>query len=108
MRTRQRYIPISDATIGMVLGAPLTVVYRGILSLTFPDGHALTEENLHELSAHYAEFMCIVEADTRSDKEVAVDAAKSATRVNTIFDGADLSDPTMMTLFEQVLGYRST
>jgi len=108
MRTRLHYIPISDAKEGMVLGAPLTVVYRGILSLTLPDGHALTDENMNQLSAHYAEFMCVLEDDTRTDDEVAVDAAKAADRVHQIFEGADLSDATLATLFDQVLGYRNT
>lgn len=91
----------------MVLGAPLTVVYRGILNLTFPDGHALTDENLHELSAHYAEFMCILEPDMRTDEELAVDVAQAAARVKQLFEGADLSDPTLMALYDQVLDYRS-
>ena len=107
MRTRLHYIPISEAQEGMVLGAPLTVVYRGMLSLTLPDGHALTDENMSQLSAHYAEFMCIIEDDLRTDDEVALDAARDADRVKQIFDGADLSDPTMAALFNQVLGYRS-
>ena len=108
MRTRLLYIPIGEAKVGTVLGAPLSVVHRGMLSLTFPDGHALTDENLHELSAHAAEFMCVVEPDGRSDEQVAIDAAGSAGRVMQIFDGVDLSDPTMATLFDQVLQYRST
>lgn len=107
MRTRHRYIPISEARVGMVLGAPLHVVQRGILSLTLPDGHVLTDENRSQLGAHAAEFMCIAEPDTRSDEEVALDAAKATTRVRQIFDGADLNDPTLATLFDQVLAYRS-
>jgi hypothetical protein len=107
MRTRLSYIPISDAQEGMVLGAPLSVVYRGMLSLTFPDGHALTEENLHQLSAHFAEFMCIEQADERSDEQVAIDAAAAAHRVMEIFDGVDMSNPTMASLFDQVLVFRS-
>ena len=107
MRTRLLYIPISEAQVGMVLGAPLSVVYRGMLSLTFPDGHALTDENLHQLGAHFAEFMCIAKPDERSDEQVAIDAAAAAGRVRQIFDGADMSNPTMAALFDQVLIYRS-
>lgn len=107
MRTRLLYIPISEAQEGMVLGAPLSVVYRGMLSLTFPDGHALTDENLHQLSAHFAEFMCIAKPDERSDEQVAIDAAAAAGRVRQIFDGADMSNPTLAALFDQVLIYRS-
>ena len=92
---------------GAVLGAPLSLVYRGMLSLTFPDGHTLTDENMHQLSAHFAEFMCVVEPDNRPDEQVAMDAAEAAGRVMQIFDGVDLSDPTMASLFDQVLQYRS-
>ncbi|MES2879286.1 MAG: hypothetical protein V4713_12770 [Pseudomonadota bacterium] len=107
MRTRHRYIPISDVQVGMTLGAPLNVVQRGILSLTLPDGHVLTEENMGQLGAHAAEFMCITETDTRSDEEVAQDATRATARVRQIFDGADLNDSTLATLFDQVLAYRS-
>lgn len=107
MRTRLIYIPISEAQEGMVLGAPLSVVYRGMLSLTFPDGHTLTDENLHQLSAHFAEFMCIAKPDERSDEQVAIDAAAAAGRVLQIFDGVDMSNPTMAAFFDQVLIYRS-
>lgn len=107
MRTRLLYIPVKDAREGMVLGAPMSVVFRGMLSLTFPDGHALTEENLHQLSAHAAEFMCIVKQDERSDEQVGLDAASSARRVLEIFNGVDMSNSTMATLFDQVLIYRS-
>ena len=107
MRTRLFYIPISEAEVGMVLGAPLSVVYRGMLSLTFPDGHALTEENLHQLNTRHAEFIPVVGTDPRSDEQVADDAAVAAGRVRQIFDGADLSEATMAALFAQVLAYRS-
>ena len=43
----------------------------------------------------------------RLDEEVAVDAAQAAHRVMDIFAAADLSDPVMAALFDQVLGYRS-
>jgi hypothetical protein len=107
MRTRLLYIPISEAEVGMVLGAPLSVVYRGMLSLTFPDGHVLTDENLHQLGAHFAEFMCIAKPDERSDEQVAIDAAAAANRVLQIFNGVDMRNPTLATLFDQVLLYRS-
>jgi hypothetical protein len=67
----------------------------------------LTEDNLRQLAAHHAEFIFIAEPDTRSDEEIAVDAAKAASRVMDIFAGADLADPTMAALFDQVLAYRS-
>ena len=107
MRSHHRYIPIVEAQVGTVLGAPLTVANRGVLSLTLPAGHTLTDENMHQLGAHHAEFVCVVEPDERADEQVALDAARVAGRVLQIFEGADLGDPTMEALFDQVLGYRS-
>ncbi len=107
MRTRQHYIPIVQARPGMVLSASARVVERGFLSLELPAGHTLTEDNLHQLNAHHAEFIFVEQPDARSDEQVAVDAALAARRVMQIFDGADLTDPNMAALFDQVLGYRS-
>ena len=108
MRTRILYIPISEAEVGMTLSAPLNVVHRGRLNFTLPVGHVLTEENLQQLSAHFAEFMCVVQPDTRSDEVFAAEYALAVGRVTQIFEGADLSDPTMATLFKQVLGFRTS
>ena len=107
MRTRPHYIPIVEAEAGMVLGAPLRVVNYGQLRFSLPGGHALTSDNLHQLAVHHAEFIVIAEPDTRSDEQVAVDAAQAAHRVMEIFAGAELDDPIMAALFDQVLRYRS-
>ena len=107
MRTRHHYIPIVEARPGMVLSAAARVVERGMLSLELRAGHALTEENLHQLNAHHAEFIFVDLPDPRCDEQVAVDAALAARRVLQIFEGADLTDPNMVALFDQVLGYRS-
>lgn len=107
MRTRNRYLPISAVEAGMVLAAQVCTVERGNLSVSLPPGHALTEENLHQLTTRHAEFILVAEADPRSDEQVAIDVAAAADRVRQIFDGVDLSDPCMATLFEQVLAYRS-
>ena len=72
-----------------------------------PAGHTLSDENLHQLTAHHIEFICISEADTRSDQTVAAETETVAKRVRDIFDKADLSDPVMAALFHQVLKYRS-
>ena len=108
MRTRTRYIPIFEAEPGMVLGESLMVSVRGIVRLSIAAGHVLTEDLLQQLLAHRTEFIYIAESDDRSDEQVAVDAAMSARRTMEIFDGADLSNPTMTTLFNQVLVYRSS
>lgn len=107
MKTRPRYLPLLDAEAGMVLGAPVNVVHHHVLRFSLPAGHRLTEENLHQLTAHHAEFIYVAEPDNRTDEQVAEDAAKSAHRVMEIFGGADLSEPTMAALFDQVLTYRS-
>ena len=107
MRTRPHYIPIIEAEAGMTLAAPVNVVSHGILRFSLPAGFTLTEDNLHQLRAHQAEFIFIAEPDPRSDEQVAVDAATAARRVMHIFSGADLTDPTMAALFDQVLAYRS-
>jgi hypothetical protein len=107
MRIRHLVIPMEQAQAGMVLGRPLEVVFRRVLGLTLPVGHTLTEENLHQLSVHHAEFICIDQADNRSDEQVAIDAAQAAHRVMALFEGADLSEPHMAAFFDQILAYRS-
>ncbi len=107
MRMRLHFIPIVEARPGMVLSAPANVVEHGFLSMSLPAGHVLTEENLQQLNSHHAEFIYIERIDTRSDEQVALDAALAARRVMQIFEGADLSDPNTAALFDQVLGYRS-
>ena len=107
MRTRTHYIPIVEAEPGMVLGAPVVITNNGMVRLKFPARHILTKDNLHQLTAHHAEFIFVAEPDGRSDEQVAVDAALSARRTMEIFAGADLTDPTLAALFDQVLAYRS-
>lgn len=108
MRTRTLYIPISEAEVDMVLGAPLNVVHRGRLNLSLPTDHVLTAENLQQLSAHFAEFMCVVQPDTRSDDDFAAEYAVAVARVTQIFEGADMNDPTLAALFAQVLRFRTS
>ena len=107
MRVRQRFVPIEEARVGMVLGVAANAIERGLLSLTLPAGHVLTEDSLGQLVAHHAEFIQIEYPDTRPDEVVADDVAVAARRVMDIFDDADLTDPTLAALFEQVLAYRS-
>lgn len=107
MRTRPRYVALIEAEAGMVLGAPVNVVDHGVLCYSLPAGHTLTSDNLRQLGIHRAEFVFVAELDTRSDEQVAVDAAQAAHSVMGIFVGADLSDPTMSALFKQVLAYQS-
>ena len=107
MRARPRYLPLLEVRAGMMLGAPVRIVNGGVLRFSLPSEHTLTEDNLHQLIAQRAEFIFVAEPDTRSDEQVAVDAALAARRVMQIFSGADLTEPTMAALFDRVLAYRS-
>lgn len=107
MRTHLRYIPIDEVVPGMVLANHTNIVTGGMLRMSLPQGHTLTDDNLHQLNTHQAEFIFIAEPDTRSDEQVALDTAAVAHRVMEIFEGADLSQPHVAGLFDQVLRYRN-
>ena len=104
MRTRKLYIPIAEATVGMVLGEGVRDAYR----MTYlPAGLQLSEENLHQLAVHHAEFICILAPDERSEAGIANDTAAATRRVRDIFKAADMAHPVTAALFQQVLAYRS-
>jgi len=107
MKTRQQYLPIELARAGMLLCEPVQVVEHGLVSMTLPASHVLTQESLNQLVAHHAEFIEVAVPDERSDEQIAVDAALSARRVMEIFSAADLTDPNMAAFFDLVLCYRS-
>lgn len=104
MRTRTRYLPIESASVGMVLAEPVRDEYQRILQ---PGGSNLTAENIQQLQAHGVEFICVRYTDTRPPEEIAVHSAATARQVMDIFSLADLSNPVMAALFNQVLMYRS-
>ena len=107
MRTHLRYIPIDEVVPGMVLANHTNIVTGGVLRMSLPQGHALTQDNVHQLNSHHAEFLFIAEPDTRSDEQVALDTAAVAHRVMEKFEGADLSQLHLAGLFDQVLSYRN-
>lgn len=107
MRTRTQYIPIMEAEAGMMLATALKVVRYGHLRLSLPASHVLTIDNLHQMTAHQTEYIFIAAPDTRSDEQVAIDTARVAHRVMDIFAGADLGEPTISALFDQILAYRN-
>jgi hypothetical protein len=107
MRTRPRSLPLIGAQPGMVLGAPVAVVNHRILRYSLPEKHTLTNYDLRQLVAYGAEFIDVAEPETRTDQEIAEDVAQAARTVLDIFADADLSDPTLAALFDQVLAYRS-
>jgi hypothetical protein len=92
----------------MVLGDDANAVAGGAVCFRLPQDHVLTEENIHQLQAHKVEYIFVCAADTRSDAQVAEDAAAAAGRVLKVFAGADLTQACMAGLFDQVLAYRST
>lgn len=106
-KTRRHYLPFHEAAAGMILGEPVRLTDRHVVRFALPAGHELTEGNLRQLATHNAEFVCVALPDSRSDEEVAADAAAAAARVMNIFEGADLSRPALGALFERVLAYRS-
>lgn len=104
MRTRKHYLPIAHAAVGMVLAEPVYDAYRRTY---LPAGVALTDEHLQQLAAHHAEYICVGVPDERTDEQVADDVALASRRVIELFTQADLQDPMMAGLFNQVLLYRS-
>lgn len=106
-RSRLHYLPFDAIEPGMILGEPISLTERNVVRFGLPAGHELTGDNLRQLAIHHAEFVCITLPDTRSDEEVARDAAAAAARVMHTFEGADLSQPALAALFDRVLAYRS-
>lgn len=107
MRYRTIYLPMAEAMAGMTLAAPLDVNRHGQLRFSLPRWHVLTEDNLSQMAANHAEFIFIVEPDGRSEEQVAIDTAQVAHRIMEIFSGANLSDPILLALFDQILTYRN-
>lgn len=104
MPTRTHYLPIENATEGMVLAESVKDGYQRSL---LPSGSALTAENIQQMQAHAVEFICVSYEDRRSPEEIAVHSAETARSVMSIFESADLTNPVMAALFNQVLMYRS-
>ena len=88
----------------MVLAEPVKDPY---LCTIHPSGLQLSDENLHQLASHHADFICVSVPDMRSDAQVASETAAAARRVMDIFEHADLTDPVTAALLKQVLAYRS-
>lgn len=106
MNYRLRYLPLSDVTEGMVLGAPLVLADRGVIRFALPAGHGLTEANLRQLAVHQAQFVCIQEEDSRSDEERAEEIADHERRLARIFRSADFNEPALAGLYSAVVAFR--
>jgi hypothetical protein len=88
----------------MVLAEAVKDRYQRTL---LPSGSTLTPENLQQLQAHEVEFICVTFIDDRPPEEIAAHAAATAHTVVDIFQSADLTQPVLAALFNQVLMYRS-
>lgn len=108
MRYRYQYLSTKLARPGIALGAAADAVVGGAVSFSLPAGHVLTEENIRQLQTHKVEFIFVGCEDTRSDEQIAEDAAQAAARVMRVFADADLTEPCMAALFDQVLSFRSS
>ncbi len=106
MKTRLRYLPISDAREGMILGAPVVLSANGVSNFTLATGHELTESNINQMAVRNAEFVCIEEPDERSEAEREAEWAIEEMRLNHIFRAADLTLPSMARLHAAIFAYR--
>ena len=106
MDTRLRYLPISDAEEGMILGAPVVLAEQGVSNFSLPVGAVLSESNIHQMAVRHAEFVCVAVADERSADERAAEWAAGETRLRHIFRSADLEAPTIARLYQAIANYR--
>lgn len=90
----------------MTLGAPLMLAEHGVMSFSLAAGHVLTESNIRQMTVRHAEFVCVLQADTRSDAERAAAWLDAETRLQQIFHCADLTQPATAGLYQAVLAYR--
>lgn len=106
MNLRLRYLPLAEVTPEMQLGAPVLLRHGDVLRFSLPAGHALTEDNLRQLTAHRAEYVCVALPDSRSDEEKAEEEARAVARVEKIFSTANLEHAPVRALFDAVLAFR--
>lgn len=106
MNHRLRCLPLPEVAEGMVLGAPLVVVERGVVRFSLPAGHVLTENNLRQLVVRQAEVVCVKEDDNRSDQEREAEWSGLERRLGRIFSAAPMGEPAVAALYNAVLVYR--
>lgn len=104
---RLQYLPFHQVEAGMTLGEPVHLSQQHILRYSLPAGHVLTEDNLRQLAAHHAEFVCIARPDNREPAVAEAERAAAIALVQRIFEGADRTQPVMASFFQRVLDYRS-
>lgn len=108
MHTRTRFIPIMEAKVGMTLAAPISLTNHGRLSLKLAKDFHLNALSIDQLVAHGAEYIAVIEPDVHTEEQVMLENDAAIQRVQEIFSGADISNPTTAELFRQILRYRST
>lgn len=107
VKTRLRYLPLSDVTEGMVLGSQLVLSEHGVSNFSLPAGHVLTESNLRQIALRHGDYACIAQPDARTDEEVAQDKQRVSERLDEIFQKADRSKAAVAGIYAAVLAYRS-
>jgi hypothetical protein len=106
MTIRQVYLPLFSVRAGMTLARPAVVTERQVTVLRLPAGHELTENNLAQLRAHHAHYLCIAEEDTRGEVLRAQNIAAQSARLERIFRNADPEHPETRAFQAAVRAYR--
>ncbi|MDR2365133.1 MAG: hypothetical protein LBD68_04660 [Zoogloeaceae bacterium] len=106
MAIRQIYLPLFSVRAGMTLARSAVITERQVTVLMLPAGHELTENNLAQLRAHHADYLCIAEEDARSDVLRAQNIATQSARIDRIFCNADPEHPETRAFCDAVRAYR--
>jgi hypothetical protein len=104
---RQRYLPLHEVKVGMLLARPLQLANGRMLVLSLPAGHALTETDLNQLRNNHAQYACVIETERRSELVRARQNALQVRRLEQIFRHADRDDPATRMFYDAILGYRT-
>ncbi|MDR0234168.1 MAG: hypothetical protein LBI31_05120 [Zoogloeaceae bacterium] len=106
MSIRHRFLPLSVVEPDMVLARPLMLTDRGRVILSFPADHVLTQNNLEQLRARHAQYVCVQEEDNRGQMARERFETDQIDRLQIIFRHADMGDPETRAFFEAILAYR--
>lgn len=91
----------------MVLAREMTQLEHDVITFHLPAGHALTEENLHQLASHHGVGALVNVTDPRTPEQRLSHASRQAARVEMVFRHADLRDPAAQALVQALLACRS-
>ncbi|MCL2076610.1 MAG: hypothetical protein FWH15_09305 [Betaproteobacteria bacterium] len=107
MSTRHRFLPLSMAAPDMVLARPVRLTDRGRVVLNFPAQHSLTRNNISQLRAHHAQYVCVQEEDFRGHLARERFEMDQIERLQKIFRHTNLGDPDTRAFFDAALAYRA-